>query len=190
MPDESLYLDGTLRDCFLAAVARGSGATAAQRLDALGDGPEDLHEQREEARRLLSEGGKWAAKALSSAGIDETAEIAVRDAEDAFNLAQHLDAQLLRLSQLERYNDVVALLVDSVKRACYHTADLGPTLGGRFGSPRAPGEGAKTAPQIEPHAADLQAVGSALGEALLRFGELRLGDPVEIAIAILSPVPA
>jgi hypothetical protein len=188
--DESLYLGGTIRDRFLAVVAQGGGETAAQRLGSLTEGPEGLHEQREEAWRLLSEGVKWAAKALSSVGIDGTDETFVRDADGAFNLAQHLDAQLLRLSQLGTYNDAVALLVDSVKQACYHAADLGPLPGGRLGSFRAPGEELKAIPSIEPHETDLQAVGGALGEALVRLGERHLGDPVEIASAIFSPVTA
>jgi hypothetical protein len=189
MADESLYLGGTIRDRFLAVVAHNH-ETAAQRLAPLADGPEDLRDQREEAWRLLSDGVRWAGQALRSVGVEGTDETPIRDAESAFNRAQHLDVQLLKLSQLEGYNDAVALLVDSIKQACYHGADLGPLPGGRLGSFRAPGEELKAVPAIEPHSTDLQAIGVALGEALLRLGELRLGDPIEIATANLTPVTA
>jgi len=189
MPDESLYLGGTIRERFLAVLARGD-ETVAQRLEPLVDGPEDLRRQREEAWDLLSSGARWAAKALSSVGVDGTDESPIRDADAGFNRAQHLDVQLLKLSQLDRHNDAVALLVDSVKRACYHGADLGPLPGGRLASFRAPGEELKAVAEIEPHETDLQAIGSELGEALLRLNELRLGDPVDIANAILLPVTA
>jgi hypothetical protein len=189
MADESLYMGGTIRERFIAAVTRYD-ETAAQRLEPLVDGPDDLRRQREEAWDLLSEGARWAARALTSVGVDGTDASPIRDADTAFNRAQHLDVQLLKLSQLDRYNDAVALLVDSVKRACYHGADLGPLPGGRLASFRAPGEDLKAAPEMEPHATDLQAIGGDLGEALLRLNELHLGDPVDIASGILLPVTA
>src|ERR1700693_3877529 len=183
MADESLYLGGTIRERFIAVVTQHD-ETAAKRLEPLIDGPEDLRRQREEAWDLLSEGARWAAKALTSAGVDGTDASPIRDADAASNRAQHLDVQLLKLSQLDRYNDAVALLVDSVKRACYHGADLGPLPGGRLASFRAPGEELKASAEIEPHATDLQAIGGELGEALLRLNELHLGDPVDIASGI------
>lgn len=184
MADESLFLGGTIRDRFLAVVTRHD-ETGAQRLAGLADGPEDLHEQREEAWNLLSEGVRWAGQALRSVGITDTDDAPIRDADAAFNRAQHLDSQLLKLGQRGRH-DRVALLVDSVKRACYHGANLGPLLGGRIGSIRASGEDLKASSTVEPHSADLQDVGGMLGEALLRLGELHLGDPIEIADAALA----
>jgi hypothetical protein len=190
MADESLYLGGTIRGRFIAAVTQHD-ETAAQRLDPLIDGPEDLRSQREEAWDLLSEGAKWAAKALTSVGVDGTDASPIRDADAAFNRAQHLDEQLLKLSQLDRYNDAVALLVDSVKQACYHGADLGPERGGRISSVRASGEELNvSSEEIAPHPMDLQAIGGALGEALRRLGDLRLGHPVDIASGIFLPVTA
>jgi hypothetical protein len=189
MADESLYLGGTIRERFIAAVAQHD-ETVAQRLEPLVDGPEDLRRQREEAWDLLSEGVRWAAKALTSVAVDGTDASPIRDADAAFNRAQHLDEQLLKLSQLDRFNDAAALLVDSVKRACYRGADLGPLSAGRLGSLRAPGEDLKATAEIEPHATDLQAIGGELGEALLRLDELHLGDPVDIASGILQPVIA
>ncbi|MGH2880907.1 MAG: hypothetical protein ACRDK4_15025 [Solirubrobacteraceae bacterium] len=184
MVDDSLFLGGTMRDRFLAVVAHDN-ETAAQRLAQLADGPEDLGEQRDEAWRLLSEGARWAAQALNSVGITGTDDTPIGDADAAFNRAQHLDEQLFKLGQIGRH-DRVALLVDAVKRACYHGADLGPLPGGRLGSFRAPGERPSVVVGIEPHSADLQDVGGALGEALLRVGELHLGNPVDIADAALA----
>jgi hypothetical protein len=190
MADEGIYLGATLRDRFLAAVTPGR-ETAAQRLTPVAEDAEDLRQQREEAWRLLSEGARWAAKALASVGVDGTDERPIRDPDAAFDRAQHLDVQLLKLSQLDQYHDAVALLVDAVKRACYHGADLGPQLGGRPSSFRRPGEEIKVGPrEIEPNLTDLQELGNALGEALARLGSLHLGNPVEIASGIFLPVAA
>jgi hypothetical protein len=189
MADESIYMGATLRDRFLAAVTQGR-ETATQRLTPVAEGAEDLRQQREEAWRLLSEGVRWAAKALASVGIDGTDEKPIHDPDAAFDRAQHLDAQVLKLSQLDQYHDAVALLVDAVKRACYHGADLGPLPGGRTSSFRGPGEGIKVVTEIEPNLTDLQEIGSALGEALARLGDLQLGNPVEIANGLLLPVAA
>jgi hypothetical protein len=187
MADESLFVGGTMRERFAAVLGR-TDETAAQRLDPLLPGPEGLHEQREEAWDLLTHGVKWAAEALCSVGIEGTDESPIRDADAAFNRAQHLDGQMLTLGLRDGYRDEVALLVDSVKLACYHGADLGPLPGGRIGSFRAPGESPRAVTPIEPRTSDLQAIGAALGEALVRFGELGLGDPLLIVLSLLRPV--
>src|SRR5438132_819787 len=92
MSDGGLFLGGTIRGRFIAAVTR-QDETAAQRLEPLVDGPDDLPAQREEAWDLLSESAKWAATALASVGVDGTDASPVRDADVAFNRAQHLDVQ-------------------------------------------------------------------------------------------------
>jgi hypothetical protein len=98
----------------------------------------------------------------------------VRDADAAFERAQHLDEQLWKLSQQRESNDGIALIVERVKQACYLGADLGPLIGGLLSS-------AGMTRQVEPDPAALQAIGSDAGDALRRLSELRLADPVEEA---------
>lgn len=121
----------------------------------------------------------------------------IRDAEDAFSCAQDLDAQLFKLRQSGHPSqyEAVALLVEAVKYACYLGADLGPIRGGLIGSARRGGEPPHIAEPVTLRGEDLQEIGSMLGEALGRLGDLRLGDPAEIARGIfanpkpLSPRP-
>ncbi|HEX4836948.1 MAG TPA: hypothetical protein VFV03_00265 [Solirubrobacteraceae bacterium] len=189
MADESLFQGGTLRDRFVAAVSRDD-ETIAQRLDPLLPGPTDLHAQRDEAWRLLSAGGVWAARALSSVGIDGTDERPIGDSDAAFERAQHLDRQLWKLSQQTGFNDAVALLVESVKQACYHAADLGPQIGGLISTARAPGAPVPVTREREPDPTDLQALGGNLGTALRRLSEQDLADAVREANAFLSQTTA
>lgn len=189
MADESLFQGGTLRERFIAAASRDD-EMIAQRLEPLLEGPTDPRAQRDEAWRLLSAGGVWAARALSSVGVEGTEERPIGDSDAAFERAQHLDSQLWKLGQQTGFNDAVALLVESVKQACYHGADLGPHVGGLISTPRAPGGQVPIAREREPDTTDLQAIGSDLGDALRRLSERNLGDTVQEATAVLSQTPA
>lgn len=142
------------------------------------DGPHDPRAQRDDAWKLLSAGTRWAGAALDSVGIARTSTTPIRDSETAFQRAQHLDRQLWKLSQQSGFHDREALLVESVKRACYRGAELGPIPGGRLAA-------SGVVNSVDPHPEDLQAIGSELGEALRRFAELDLGDPVQEAITAL-----
>lgn len=137
---------------------------------------EDPIAQREEAWTGLSVAIHWAAKALKAVGVDGTDTTPIHDSETAFSRAQHLEGQLFALSQIPGFHDRHALLVDAVKRACYAAAELGPIQGGRLGSVRRPTSSALIVPTVAPREADLQEVGSELGEALYRLNELDLGD--------------
>jgi hypothetical protein len=189
MADETLFQGGTLRELFIAAVSRYD-ETIAQRLEPFVTGPTDLHAQRDEAWRLLSAGGVWAARALSSVGIDGTSERPIGDSDAAFERAQHLDSQLWKLGQQTGFNDAVALLVESVKLACYHGADLGPQIGGLISTPSALGTPTAILREREPDPTDLQAIGSNLGDALRRLSQRNLGDAVQEATAVLSQTTA
>jgi hypothetical protein len=186
MINERVDLDATIRDRFLETVAR-RGRDLARELEPLAEAGESLDDQREDAWRLLSEGVKWAAMALDSVGVNGTDISPIGDSEAAFDRGQHLDAQVFKLSQLPQRNDRVALLVDAVKQACYSGADLGPLRGGGIGTFKAPDKESTIAPTVQPQSEDLQAVGDALGEALLRLGDLHLGDPAKIASSIFAP---
>lgn len=186
MTVESLFVAATLRDRFVAAVARDDEANA-QRLTPLTPGPEDLEGQRREAWELLSAGTRWAARALDFAGVAGTDDTPICDSEAAFDRAQHLESQLWQLSQTQGFHDGVALLVDSVKQACYTGADLGPTLGGRLGAFSSPAGQLSVVEEVAPDPTDLQDVGNSLGVALRRLGELRLADSVSEAVAVLDP---
>lgn len=180
MTDQSLYLDGTVLDRFVAATSRDD-ENVAQRLSSLAPGPEDLAAQRDEAWALLTAAGKWAARALNSVGVAQTSEEPIADADAAFERAQHLDTQLWKLNQQAGRHDAVALLVEKVKHACYLGADLGPMVGGLISSFRPSAAPPPVVFAREPNPADLQTIGSELGDALRRLGELRLADPVEEA---------
>jgi hypothetical protein len=188
MADEALYLDGTLLDRFVAAIGRDD-ENLAQRLASLAPGPENLDLQRDEAWTLLSAGTEWAARALNFAGVPGTNQQPIRDSDEAFERAQHLDGQLWKLSQQGAANDAVALVVEKVKQACYAGADLGPLVGGLISRVRT-----ETANGIsvgrEPNPADLQAIGSELGDALRRLGELRLADPIQEVEGLRLPETA
>lgn len=179
--DEQIYLNATLRERFVAAATRDSEA-AAQRLEALIQADETPVMQLEEAWRLLSAGVEWADRALSAAGLPETAATTIRDSEAAFTQAQQLEQRLFSLSQLrDRSHDLEALVVDAVKRACYAGAELGPIPGGRLAIP------GSIVSTIAPSEKYLQEVGSDLGEALRRLSGLGLADLVGEASKALSP---
>jgi hypothetical protein len=184
MRDEAIFEGATLRDRFVAAVARDD-ETVAQRLAPFEDSPEDLGSQRDEAWKLLTAGVHWAALALRSAGVEGTDAGRIGDSEQAFQRGQHLDAQLWKLSQLPGFHDGVALLVDAVKRACYHAAELGPIPGGRLGSFRTMHGEPNLTETVGIRPDDLRAIGSDLGEALRWYGELGLGRPVDAAVGVL-----
>jgi hypothetical protein len=186
MINERIDPGATVSDRFLATVAHRDRELAHELEPLVGVG-ESLDDQREDAWRLLSEGVKWAAKALDSVGVRGTDTSPIGDSEAAFNRGQHLDAQVFKLSQLPQRNDRVALLVDAVKQACYSGANLGPLLGGGISAVRTLDEEPAVSPPVQPQSADLQAIGDAIGEALLRLGELRLGDPAKIAISVFAP---
>ncbi len=182
MAVEPIFYGGTLRDRFIAAATR-QNETAAQRLNALADSEEGLGAQREDAWAVLSAGIQWAARALAFAGVTGTDETPIRDSEAAFGRAQHLERQLFALSQRPGFHDREALLVDSIKNACYAAAELGPIQGGRLatvGSTSVVG-------QIEPRLTDLQQIGGDVGDALQRLDELGLGDIVTEASRALGP---
>jgi hypothetical protein len=180
MADENLYLGPTVLDRFVAATSRDD-ENEAQRLAQLAPGPEDLDIQRAEAWSLLSAGNGWAARALDSVGISDTNDRPVHDPEAAFERAQHLDQQLWKLNQESGSHDAVALLVERVKQACYLGAELGPVVGGLISSFRQSGSEPAVSATREPDPKDLQAIGSELGEALRRLGELELADPIKEA---------
>ena len=113
----------------MAAIGRDD-ENLAQRLASLAPGPENLDLQRDEAWTLLSAGTEWAARALNFGGVPGTNQQPIRDSDEAFERAQHLDGQLWKLSQQGAANDAVALVVEKVKQACYAGADLGPLVGG------------------------------------------------------------
>lgn len=171
MAVDPIFYGFTLRDRFVAAATRGDEA-AAQRLSSLLDDHGDLVAQREDAWAVLSTAIQWAARALASAGVTGTDETPIRDSETAFARAQHLERQLFALSQLPEFHDREALLVDSIKQACYAAAELGPTQGGRLSAV------GRVVRDVEPVPADLQEIGSDVGEALYRLDELGLGDIV------------
>lgn len=175
----------TVRDRFVAAVARGE-ELAAQRLAPTLPGSEDLHAQRDEAWDLLSAGVHWAADALKSVDIANTDTSSIRDSDAAFRRAQHLDGQLWQLGQRPGFHDAVALLVESMKRACYRGAELGPIPGGRLARVVAPGQLPHIVHPVEPDPEDLRAIGSDSGEALHRYAELGLGDAIEEAMGLLG----
>lgn len=174
MTVEDLFHGATLRDRFVAAATRDD-ETSAQRLAPLLDERDDLTAQRNDAWALLSTGVGWAARALTSAGVNGTDRTPVGDSETAFQRAQHLEQQLFTLSEMPGFHDREALLVDAVKRACYAAAELGPLQGGRLA---AFSRGPAVVREVAPAPADLQEVGSDLGEALRRLAELGLGDVV------------
>lgn len=182
MTVEEIFLGATLRDRFVAAAARDD-ETAAQRLGPLAGAPDDLAAQRNDAWALLSTGVEWAARTLESAGVAGTDQAPIRDSETAFQRAQHLEQQLFTLSQVPGFHDREALLVDAVKRACYAAAELGPVQGGRLA---AFSRGPAVVREVEPAPADLQEVGSDLGDALRHFAELGLGDVVTDGSQALS----
>jgi hypothetical protein len=188
MADEAVFQDATLLDRFVAAISRDD-ESAAQRLAGLAPGPENLGLQRDEAWTLLSAGTEWAARALESAGVPGTNDQPIRDSDEAFERAQHLDGQLWKLSQQGTANDAVALVVEKVKQACYAGADLGPLVGGLIAGIRT-GTASGASVEREPNPADLQAIGSELGDALRRLGELRLVDPVQEAVDLRLPETA
>jgi hypothetical protein len=177
MADESLYQGATLLDRFVAAIGRDD-ENAAQALSEVAPGPEDLDLQRDEAWTLLSAASTWAARALESAGIAGTNDQPVRDSDAAFERAQHLDGQLWKLSQQGGSYDAVALLVERVKHALYLGADLGPLVGGLISTVQSGTQPRGVVVDREPDPADLQAIGSELGDALRRLGELSLADPI------------
>lgn len=179
---EPIFYGGTLRGRFIAAATRRD-ETAAQRLSLLVDGEEDLAAQREDAWVILSAGIQWAARALASSGVTGTDETPIQDSEDAFGRAQHLERQLFTLSQLPGFHDREALLVDSIKRACYAAAELGPIQGGRLATF---GRTPSVVAQVDPGLADLQEVGGDVGDALQRLDELGLGDIVTEASKALT----
>lgn len=185
MAVENLFQGATVRDRFVSAVARND-ETAAQRLTSSLPGPEDPHAQRDEAWELLSADVQWAAEALKSVGITGTDASPIRDSDTAFERAQHLDRQLWQLGQRPGFHDAVALLVESVKRACYRGAELGPIPGGRRGSFVAPGDSPRIVEPVEPDLEDLRGIGSDSGEALRWYAELGLGDAADEAIGVLS----
>jgi hypothetical protein len=185
MAVESLFQGATLRDRFVAAVARDD-ETAAHLLTPTAGGPEDPNAQRNDAWKLLTAGARWAGAALDSIGLTGTSTAPIRDSEAAFQRAQHLDRKLWELSQQGGFHDREALLVESVKRACYRGADLGPIPGGRLASLKSPGGPPRVILPVDAHPEDLQAIGSDLGEALRRLADLGLGDPVQEAIAALG----
>ncbi len=121
MAVDPISYGATLRDRFVAAATRNDQA-AAQRLGSLVDGHDDLDVQRQDAWSVLSTGVQWAARALQAAGVSGTDETPIRDSEAAFARAQHLGRQLFTLSQLPEFHDREALLVDSIKNACYAAA--------------------------------------------------------------------
>ncbi len=181
--DEQIYLHATLRERFVAAAARDDEAVA-QRLQPQIDDDEPPVQQREDAWRLLSAGVQWAARALSAAGLPDVTVAPVGDSEAAFAQAQRLEQQLFVLSQLrDRSHDQEALVVDAVKRACYAGAELGPVPGGRLA---VPGSVVNT---VAPDEADLQEVGSDLGEALRRLNALGLADVLDETTKALAPAP-
>jgi hypothetical protein len=170
--DEQIFLHATLRERFVAAAA-GNDETATNRLQALVVGPEDLAMQREDAWKLLTAGTEWAIRALRSAGIEDTRVTRIDNSEAAFAQAQRFERQLFELSQLrDRPHDREARIVDSVKRACYAGAELGPVPGGRLAIP------GTIVREIAPEETDLQDVGADLGEALRLLDELALGDVI------------
>lgn len=181
MAVDHLFQGATVRDRFVSAVARND-ETAAQRLMSSLPGPEDPHAQRDEAWEFLSAGARWAADALESVGITGTDASPIRDSDTAFERAQHLDRQLWQLGQRPGFHDAVALLVESMKHACYRGAELGPIPGGRLGSFNSP----RIVESIEPYPEDLQAIGSGSGEALHWYAELGLGDVTDEAMSVLS----
>jgi hypothetical protein len=178
---ESLFTGATIRDRFVAGASRDD-ETTAQRLAACLPGDDNLEDQRDEAWRLLSAGGSWAAEALETAGVDGTNASAIRDSDAAFDRGQHLDRQLWHLSQVAGYHDAVALLVDAVKRACYRAAELGPIRGGRLAS-FGPGH---IVEDVAPDPHDLQAIGTDLGEALRWYAQISHRDPAEVALRALE----
>jgi hypothetical protein len=185
MAVEEIFLGATLRDRLIAAAAQND-ETAAQRLTPFVDGPDDLAAQRDDAWALLSTGVQWASRALESAGVTGTDLTPIHDSEAAFQRAQHLESQLFALSEAPGFHDREALLVDSIKRACYAAAELGPIQGGRLA---AFSRGPSIVRQVEPAPTDLQEVGSDLGEALRRLNELGLGDIVTEVSKALSSQP-
>ncbi len=183
MTVEGIFLGATLRDRFVAAAARDD-ETAAQRLAPLTDERDDLTAQRNDAWALLSTGVEWAARALTSAGVNGTDQTPIGDSDTAFQRAQHLEQQLFTLSQVPGFHDREALLVDAIKRACYAAAELGPLQGGRLA---AFSRGPAVVREVTPAPADLQEVGSDIGEALRRLAEVGLGDVVNDGYQALAP---
>ncbi len=166
------------------AAATRDDETPAERLAPLTDEPDDLTAQRNDAWALLSTGVGWAARALTSAGVNGTDQTPMSDSETAFQRAQRLEQQLFTLSQVPGFHDREALLVDAIKRACYAAAELGPLQGGRLA---AFSRGPAVVREVTPAPADLQEVGSDLGEALRRLAELGLGDVVDDGYQALAP---
>jgi hypothetical protein len=150
--------------CTVRGLLRGLGTTVCVACAAKG------HDK--DAWAVLSTAIQWAARALASAGVTGTDETPIRDSETAFARAQHLERQLFALSQLPEFHDREALLVDSIKQACYAAAELGPIQGGRLSAV------GRVVRDVEPVPADLQEIGSDVGEALYRLDELGLGDIV------------
>ena len=132
--------------------------------------PSTAETQREQAFTCLNTAMRWAAVALASIGIDDTDVSPIADSEQAFQRGQHLNDQVWKPYLLPGRHDNVALIVDSVKNACYGVADLGPIPGGRFKSDRT---------RIDtPPPESLDDVGRCCGQALWRLGMIGLADVV------------
>lgn len=185
MSAESLVNGATLRERFVAAATRDD-ESAAQQLASLCNGAASPNAQRDEAWAFLTAGGRWASRALASAGVPGTDDGPVRDSEAAFGRAQHLETKSWELSQVPGLHDAVALLIDAVRRACYAGADLGPIQGGRLAAIRAPGGKIPMVPQVAPQPVDLQDIGSNIGEALRRYANLEHASIVEEAQTLLE----
>lgn len=183
MSEEQIFVGATLRDRFIAA-ATDNDETAAQRLSGVVENSEDLTTQRDDAWSVLTEGIRWAARALESAGVTATDITPIRDSEAAFERGQHLEGQLFALSQVPGFHDREAGLVDAIKRACYAAAELGPIPGGRLGSF---GRGPSLVHEVEPAPSDLQEVGTDAGDALRLLHDLGLGDVDTEASRALTP---
>jgi hypothetical protein len=184
MADESIFMGSTLRERFAAAIGE-SDETLKQQLKPLIAQEESPKEQRDEAWRFLTAVAGWVADALAAGGVTDSDRSEIRDAEAAFERAQHLDAQLWKLNKQPGQHDQLAFMVEAAKSAYYHGADLGPVQGGGLGSFREPGGAIAITPTVEPRSEDLQAIGSEAGEVLRRYGEFGLGQPAVEALALL-----
>lgn len=189
MSDDAASAGTTLGDGLVGTIAHVDPA-AAQDLKQVIEPNAALVTQRDQAWELLSAAVQWAAKALEQVGVEGTDATPVRDSDSAFAHAQDLEQQSYELTQKAGFHDEVALLVDAVRRACYTGADLGPIPGGRIGSFARPGDAAAIVYEVEPSPVDLQQIGSSIGEALLRFQELGLGDAVAETTSRLAPANA
>ena len=189
MADEALYLDGTLLDRFVAAIGRGD-ENLAQRLASLAPGPENLDLQRDEAWTLLSAGTLWAAA---------RAELG-RGCSDQSAAAPRLRRSLRRArrpSMVSCGNSVSRarrmMLSHSSWRRSSRLATRAPTSARSSAvSSHACGPRPPTGISVgrEPNPADLQAIGSELGDALRRLGELRLADPIQEVEGLRLPETA